>query len=106
MPLGNVLHELLPLLKISWLNWLFELPIKVAPLKRLGASADISVRPMDKVIFDLGYSTPFISIRKQKRYLDISSSLTCGPDGCAWIDRDIDVKALPVSLLNKMKSHL
>jgi len=42
MPLGNVLHELLPLFKISWLNWLFEFPIKVAPLKRLGASADIA----------------------------------------------------------------
>ena len=85
MPLGNVLHELLPLFKISWLDWLFQLPIKVAPLKRLGASADIGVRPMDKVIFDLGYSTPFISIRKQKRYLDISSSFTCGPDGTAGL---------------------
>ena len=51
MPLGNVLHELFPLLKISWLNWLFQLPIKVAPLKRLSASADMSVRPMDESRF-------------------------------------------------------
>ena len=66
MPLGNVLHELLPLFKISWLNCLFQLPIKVAPLKRLGTSADKNARPVDEVIFDLADDTPLISIRKKK----------------------------------------
>ena len=58
MPLGNVLHELLPLFKISWLDRLFQLPIKVAPLKRLGTSADKNARPVDEVIFDLADDTP------------------------------------------------
>ena len=70
MSLGNVLHKLFPTIKIIWLNWLFQLPVKVAPLKRLGTSADKNARPVDEVIFDLADDTPLISIRKQKRYLD------------------------------------
>ena len=98
MPLGNVLHELLPLFKISWLDRLFQLPIKVAPLKRLGASANIGIRLMDKVAFDLADDTPLISIRKQKRYLDYILIFNIRPLWSGWIDRDIDVKALPVGL--------
>ena len=70
MSLRNVLHELLPLFKISWLDGLFQSPIKVASLMRFGASANIGIRLMDEVIFDLADDTPLISIRKQKRYLD------------------------------------
>ena len=106
MSLGNVLHELFPLLKISWLDWLFEFPIKVASLKRLGSSADKNARPVDEVIFDLADDTPLISIRKQKRYLDYILIFNIRPLWSGWIDRDVIVEALPVSLLNKMKSHL
>ena len=106
MSLRNVLHELFPLFKISWLDGLFQLPIKVAPLKRHSASADINVRPMDEVIFDLSYRTPFIGIGKQKRYLEYILIFYIWPRRYCWIDRDIDIKAQPVSLLNKMQGHL
>ena len=106
MPLGNVLHELFPLFKISWLDGLFQLPIKVAPLKRHSASADINVRPMDEVIFDLADDTPEIGICINKRYRAYILIFNMLPRRHCRVDRDIDVKALPVSLINKMKSHL
>lgn len=70
MPFSDLLHEAFPTIKISWLDRLFQLPIKVAPLKRLSASANMGIRLMDKVIFDLVDDTPFISVCKQKRYLE------------------------------------
>ena len=106
MPLGNVLHELFPLFKISWLDWLFQLPIKVAPLKRHSASADINVRPMDEVAFDFTDDTPEIGICINKRYRAYILIFNMLPRRHCRVDRDIDVKALPVSLINKMKSYL
>jgi hypothetical protein len=98
MPLGNVLHELFPLLKTSWLDRLFQLPKEMTSLMRFGASANIGIRPIDEVTFDLVDDTPFISVCEQKRYLDYILIFYIRPLWSGWIDRDIDVKALPVGL--------
>ena len=106
MSLRNVLHELLPLFKISWLDGLFQSPIKVASFKRLDTSKNIGIRLMDKVAFDLADGTPDIGICINKRYRAYILIFNMWPRRHCWIDRDLDVKALPISLLNKMKSHL
>ena len=70
MSLGNVLHKPSPLLEIGGLNRLTQSPEEMASLMRFGTRADIGIRLMDKVAFDLADDTPFISIGKQERYLN------------------------------------